>query len=284
VSFGTAGRALVAERALAPSGAAAALEQWIRAGGDAVIFATSPADWSFPSLAGEPLSCGGLVRTAQTPGDGALDAELLAGSVVAGRAVDVRPGDTVMLRASSGEPLAVRRSLGAGTATVVGLDLVASNMPLVRSGSFPAFVEWLAGDDRRREAEVGDRLSGLAPGTVVIDGPDDPHGPLVAGADGAVVLRRPGVVRVDREGRREAIAVNIPRAESEPSSLADDELATSVRRAASPDAPPSASVLDEAESRQQIWRLLLAAALLVALVELFVATRGSGYPTVEAPE
>ncbi len=280
-SLRDAGYALVAQQALAPAGASAALDRWVRAGGHAVVFATAPTGDAFPAPASDPLAAGGLVRESPSVSTDRLDPDLFAESVTGARAIAAEDGDRVLLRSTGGDALAVRRRLGAGVVTVVGLDLSPEHTPLLRHGVFPDLVDWLLRGDGGAEIDVGDRIGGLAPGAKVTDGVGNA---LTAGADGAVIIRAPGIVRFERDGGPEAVAVNVARSESEPSIVSDDEIVGTLKRDASTAAPASSSLLADAEARQRAWRIVLVAALLLALLELFVVLRGAKPPVVEVHE
>lgn len=273
--------ALVAQQALAPAGASAALDRWVREGGRAVVFATAPTGEAFPAPSSEPRAAGGLVRESPTSLAEGLDADLFAESVTGARALIAEAGDSVLLRSTAGDALAVRRRLGAGSITIVGLDLTPERSPLLRHGVFPDLLDWLMRGDSADEIDVGDRIGGLAPGTKVTEGTGNV---LIAGDDGAVIPRSPGIARFERNGRSEAVAVNVAPSESEPAVVGEAELVETLQRDASTTAPASAGLLADAEARQSAWRIALVAALLLALLELFVVLRGAKSPVVEVHE
>jgi hypothetical protein len=239
-ALGSASRALVSQRAVDSPNALEALDAWVRAGGQAVVFAAGAAEWRFPAVTPEASPTGGLVRIGARDGDDELDRALAGAQVEAARTVAPAPDDRILLRAADGRVLAVRRAYGSGAVTVVGFDPEPRSAPVVHSAVFPSLVAWLLDPDAPHEAEVGDRVGGaptVEPGIVA-----SPVGP---------------------------VAVNVPLVESEPAMSAGG--ASLVREAA--DAGPRAGALEAAEARQQLWRFLLVAAALVALVELSVALR-----------
>jgi hypothetical protein len=239
-ALGSASRALVSQRAVNSVDALEALDAWVRAGGQAVVFAAGAAQWPFPAAMPEASPTGGLVRIGARDGDDELDRALGGAQVEAARSVAHEPDDRILLRAADGRVLAVRRAYGNGAVTVVGFDPEPRSAPLVHSAVFPSLVAWLLDPDAPHEVEVGDRVGGapaVEPG-------------IVASAAGP-------------------IAVNVPLVESEPAMSASS---ASLAREAM-DAGPRAGALEAAEARQQLWRFLLVAAALVALVELSVALR-----------
>jgi hypothetical protein len=264
--------AYVGQRSLGRSDSVAALDRWVRAGGDAVVFAPAATSWPFPSAEGDELPVGGLVRSAPDGRGDSLDRVLARTGASGVRSIGESAVDRVVLRSATGQPVAVRRAIASGNVTVVGFEVSASHLPLVRDPEYVSFVEWLGGR-ATTEIDVGDRLANLDPDTRVID---DAGQQLARASDGAIVPVRPGVLRLERRGRTDLIAVNVPRAESEPAVLDDDELSALRRDATTTGAPRGALV--EIEARQTAWRYLIAAAALIALVELWVALRTARRP------
>ncbi|MCC6745570.1 MAG: BatA domain-containing protein [Acidobacteria bacterium] len=263
-SLAGASIAIVSSRALAASGALAAIDEWVRAGGSALIFAAgavAPTDL-IPGVT-PPGETGATVSLAALPSSPAAIA-LRSDSIRAG-SVEAKPSDAVIARDSDGDAVVVRRNVDAGVVTVAGFDASPASGRLVLDGGFPDVVQELVGPPPTASMDVGDTLPGLPPGaTVGIEGRRLPTRP-----DGSVVLDSVGLARVSSPSGSRIVAVNVPTAESEPAQLTAGEVAALACDAAVADAAPAAA-LAASESRWPLWRFLLALALAAAVVELAV--------------
>lgn len=260
-----ASAAVVSSRALDVAGASAALETWVREGGSALIFAASPGSGSevFPDVVNaEPK--GSSVSLAVWPVDPAAVAMRVTSIRV--RPVEASTGDFVLARDSEGNPVAVRRTVGAGTVTVAGFDTSPESGSLLYDGGFPDVVRALVGQPAAETREVGESLEGIPDGAVV----DLAGRKLTVQSDGTVRPDAPGIVRVRSGDVVRLIAVNVAASESEPGQLSAEEVAA-MARPGSASAISSTLALEASERRWPLWRILLALALIATIVELIYA-------------
>ena len=192
----------------------------------------------------------------------------------------------VLARFDDGSPLLVERSAGAGRSLLLAapLDAAAGDFPLQ-----PAFLPFLrrlllhvAGYEPSRPwrttGEVGALPEGLKEPVVAT-----PAGTLLRpGADstsGTVAFREAGFYHI-YEGRAvgeplASVAVNPPPGESDLAAADPRELLLGVRRGDSTSAAkPEHLAPAEQEGRQLLWRFLLAAVVVLLIVEMIVANRG----------
>lgn len=194
-------------------------------------------------------------------------------------------GAEVLARFDDGVPALLEKKLGRGRTLLLAapLDAVTGDFPL-QPGYLP-FLRRLTVYASGHEARPPWRIAGEAAPLPAARDPvvSTPSGGLVRpGADStgrALALREAGFYDV-HEGRVsgdpiESFAVNPPAAESDLTPADARELLLGVRRGDSAqsvaqDIPAPA----EREGRQRLWRMILAAALIVLLVEMVIANRG----------
>lgn len=201
--------------------------------------------------------------------------------------LDAAPEGDVLARFDDGLPAVIERRMGQGRVLVLALPLdnTAGDFPL--QPAFLPFVRQLVLHASGRDATplwrtTGDRwaLSSAIPSPVV-EAPDGTLIRPVADSQGsAIPLADAGVYRAyaERVGGDAAgvLAVNVPASESVLTPMDTAELLLGVRTGGdsisrTTDAPQTD---EELERRQSPWRLLLLAALLLLVVETYVATRG----------
>jgi hypothetical protein len=299
-----------------PSGSAgSSLAEWVSRGGGLVVVAGSRLGARAPSAPLMPARVTGRADRADdgggSLGDVRLDHPLLAPFREARSALyaprflryarlEPSPRAQVLARFDDGAAAIVERREGAGRIVMVSVPLDA------RAGDFPLqpaylpFVRRLVLYTSGRGAASLARTTGeswMLPGVVREPVVSTPGGSIVRparDAQGATVpLREAGIYSL-HEGAASAaptalLAVNAPSSESDLTPMTAAELlvgarldSTSAARAAEPPAPA------EAERRQGLWRLLLAALGLLLLTEMFVANRGwrgsADHLTVVRPE
>ena len=195
-------------------------------------------------------------------------------------------GAEILARFDDGVPALIEKNHGRGRTLLLAapLDAVTGDFPL-QPGYLP-FLRRLTVYASGHEARPPWRIAGesaLMPATARDPVVSTPSGALLRpGADSAgrtLALREAGFYDV-HEGRAsgepvESFAVNPPAAESDLTPADARELLLGVRRGDSvqtvaQDAPAPA----EREGRQRLWRWILAAALIVLLVEMVIANRG----------
>ena len=298
-----------------PSGAAGgALDAWIRSGGGLVVAAG-------PRLAARGVSAGtllpGTVRGAieraddrgGTIGEVSLDHPIFtafrdaAGALGAARflrypRLDSVPGATILARFDDGAAALLERPHGSGRVMLLGIPLDAQNGDFPLQPAYLPFLRRLtifaAGHDAvplwRITGESGLLPEGLREPVIAT-----PAGGLLRPAPdsgrGAVPFAESGFYEV-YQGRaagepREVFAVNPPPAESDLTPADPRELLLGVRRSDSlRTAAATPPTVAEREGRQRLWRILLALAALLLLLETLVANRGrraSAATVVPAP-
>jgi hypothetical protein len=300
-----------------PAGAGAvALQSWVDGGGGLVEAAGRRLGARPPAASLLPGTIRGSVERMDDRGGAfgevTLDHAIFApfregGAAALGAArflsyprIEPAPGSEVLARFDDGAPALVEKAQGSGRVLLLAapLDAVTGDFPL--QPAYLPFLRRLAIYASGHEARPPWRTSGesgLVPGSVRDPVVSTPSGALLRpGADStgrALALEEAGFYDV-YEGRAagepiESFAVNAPAAESDLTPADARELLLGVRRgdsaqtvASEPPAPR------EREGRQRMWRLLLAAALLVLLVETVIANRGwrgtAGTGLVAPPE
>ena len=277
----------------------AALTQWVRDGGGLIVVAGSR-----QTAAGElvPGTVSGMVERL---GDGggsfgevSLDHPVFSpfregGTAVLGAArflrypkVAAAEGTQVLARFDDGSPLLVERTLGDGRVLLLAtpLDNLMGDFPLQ-----PGFLPFIR---RLAMYSAGHRVTplwrttgetGIVPGGVRDPVIATPAGALVRPASDSapctVVLEEAGFYQA-YESRAageplDIIAVNPPPQESDLTPADPRELMIGVRQSDSTSALTRENlVASEQESRQGIWRLLLAVVAVLLLLEAIVANRG----------
>jgi hypothetical protein len=195
-------------------------------------------------------------------------------------------GSQVLARFDDGSPLLVERSLGQGRVLLVAapLDNLTGDFPL-QPGFLP-FIRRLAVYAAGHQVAPLWRTTGetgIVPGGVAEPVISTPGGALVRPASDSapctVVLEEAGFYQTyaDRAAGEplDIIAVNPPAQESDLTPADPRELMIGVRQSDSTSAPARETLAArEQESRQGIWRLLLAAVAVLLVVEAIVANRG----------
>lgn len=280
----------------------AALDRWVREGGGLIVAAGRRLSARPGSSALLPGSIRGAVERMNDRGGAFGEVSLEhpvfspfrdGGAAALGAARFLRyaritadSGAEVLARFDDGNPALLERSAGAGRVLLLAapLDAVSGDFPLQ-----PAFLPFLrrlslhaVGYEPpplwRTTGENAFTPRGLADPVVAT-----PNGALVRppGDSGARTVALPDAGFYDvYEGRAAGepalvVAANPPAAESDLTTADPRELLLGVRRSdsvpaerAGPEAPA------EREGRQRLWRLLLAGAALLLLVETIVANRG----------
>jgi hypothetical protein len=201
------------------------------------------------------------------------------------QAADIATQDSRPLaRLSDGSPVLMRHTAGEGRMLVFasGLDNLTNDFP--SHPSFVAFAEqaafWLAGYEGGAEQAAVDAALDLRQRTAEAIAPEvlDPEGKRAVSLSGAaqansVTLDRRGFWEVRRgRGRNQMVAVNIDRRESDLTPMPPES--AELWQGGPPRQPPSAGGVAEAEeeSREPLWGLLLAAALIAAAFEILMAS------------
>ena len=196
------------------------------------------------------------------------------------------PGARVVAKFDSGDPALLEIPAGRGRTLVFAAGWHPEDSQLALSSKFAPLMWSLletsgAIGDFVTQYNVGDpvALPPEAAGAVVTT----PAGTAVAMEAGRLSFAgtdAPGIYRVAAAGKEWRFAVNLDPAESRTAPLSTEELeqqGVPVSRQAAPAAPDAGqrAVLQglEAESRQKLWRWLVAAALAVLLLETLLAGR-----------
>ena len=208
------------------------------------------------------------------------------------------PGADVLARFDDGDPALVEWALGRGRLLVLTAGWHPADSQLARSSKFVPLLagilqragvadavapQYLVGDS----VSIFERRGDTTPGSV--SKPDAAELQLAAGADRFDETDLPGVYHLQAGELQEQFAVNLAPEESrtallEPGEL--EELGVRLGRQ-----PTRAELVDrrrqmrdlELESRQKLWRWLIAAALGIIIVETWLAGRLSR-PAAEQPE
>jgi hypothetical protein len=277
----------------------AALTQWVRDGGGLILVAGSR-----QSASGElvPGTVSGMVERL---GDGggsfgevSLDHPVFlpfreGGTAVLGAArflrypkVSAAEGSQVLARFDDGSPLLVERTLGDGRVLLVAtpLDNLTGDFPLQ-----PGFLPFIR---RLAMYAAGHRVTplwrttgetGIVPGGVKEPVIQTPAGELVRPASDSapctVVLEEAGFYQTYATRAAgepiDLIAVNPPPLESDLTPADPRELMIGVKQSDSTSAVTRETLIaSEQESRQGIWRLLIAVVLVLLVLEAIVANRG----------
>lgn len=286
-----------------PAGPAGnALTEWVKAGGGVVMAAgrrVASRGSASPLMPGDVRGLaermddrGGVVGEVSpdhpifTPFAGNGAAILGAARFLRYPKVTTDSGAVVLARFDDGLPLLVEQAVGAGHSLLLAapLDAVAGDFPLQ-----PAFLPFLrrlilhvAGYEPPPPWRIAGETSSI---------PDGLKEPVVAtpggtllrlpadSANRTVALREAGFYDI-YEGRAAgepvwSVAVNPPAPESDLTPADARELLLGVRRGDSTTSAGSAPpVPAEREGRQRLWRLLLAAAVVLLIAEMIVANRG----------
>lgn len=286
-----------------PTGAAGgALEAWVKAGGGVVMAAGRRVASRGSASALMPGRVRGSVERMDdrggVVGEVSPDHPIFRpfagnGAAILGAARFLRyakatpdSGSLVLARFDDGSPLLIERTLGAGRSLLLAapLDGTAGDFPLQ-----PAFLPFLrrlvlhvAGYEPPPPWRITGEVSALPEGLrePVIATPGGALlRPAVDSGNRAVALQEAGFYDI-YEGRAAgepitSVAVNPPALESDFTPADPRELLLGVRRGDSTSAaaatPPAPA---EREGRQRLWRLLLAAAVVLLIAEMIVANRG----------
>jgi hypothetical protein len=198
------------------------------------------------------------------------------------------PEARVLARFDSGDPAIVEVTVGAGRVLILGSGWHPADSQLALSSKFvPLLYAALElGGGRPPEAtpalvgaSVRLPVEGLAPGAALtLTQPDGTTTNLPAGTVTYDATRAPGIYELAAGTERRRFAVNLDPAESRTSPLPADELerlgVPGVQAAAEPvrEAQRQARLQNaELESRQKLWRWLLVAALVILLLETWLA-------------
>ena len=196
------------------------------------------------------------------------------------------PGARVLAKFDSGDPALLQIPAGSGGIFVFAAGWQPDDSQLAVSSKFAPLMWSLL----ENAGGVGDFVTHYAVGDPVslpveaagaaITTPSGGNVALEAGKTTFAATTEPGLYRATAGGREWRFAVNIDPAESRTAPLSPEELEQAgvpVARAVSapPPNPERRTVLQgmEAESRQKLWRWLIAAALAVLLFETVVAGR-----------
>ncbi len=195
-------------------------------------------------------------------------------------------GTDVIARFDDGLPAVLERREGQGRIVLVGapLDARAGDFPL--QSAYLPFLQRLVLYTSGRDATTLWRATGqswLLPGSMKEPAVSTPDGAIVRPTrdtvGSTVALREAGVYAL-YEGRVQGepaglLAVNAPTNESDLTPVDARELLLGVRQtAASASASNEIPTPAELEARQGVWRILLAVAALLLLLESFFANRG----------
>jgi hypothetical protein len=285
----------------APTALAEPLAEWVRAGGGYVtVVGTRLAARLTPGTL-LPAQGGALAeRPAQDParlGELSLEHPLFSPFREAGGAlsavrfarharVEPTAGAAVLARFDDGAPAVLEAALGRGRTLVLATPLDA------RGGDFPlqpAFLPFLRRLALYASGHIGApawRLTGESwllratlPDPVVVAPDGALERPPADPAGAAVVLRQAGLYSAysARPGGEplEVVAVNAPPGESDLTPVDARELLLGIRETEGEAAGLAGTPSPEAvESRQGLWRWLLAAVALALLAETLLATRG----------
>ncbi|HEX8138891.1 MAG TPA: BatA domain-containing protein [Pyrinomonadaceae bacterium] len=220
-------------------------------------------------------------------GEGAL-AALRALRVREGYKVTPRESAATLARWSDGTSALVSAEVGAGSLLLLPTSTAREASDLGLSPALPALAaSILSAATRPREPlsrETGEPLQlGLHPSTQVsvtdLTGRTTFVRARELAQDSPAIFRAPGIYRVEFAGQQRFLAFNAPVRESARALATPDEiksyLAQTERGAGAAAAMGPQSVWREAaERRGQLWRLLLCAAFVLLVAELFVSTRG----------
>ncbi|MCC7000760.1 MAG: BatA domain-containing protein [Gemmatimonadaceae bacterium] len=284
-----------------PSGAAgAALESWVESGGGVVVLVGPRLAERRSALAGVATPGGLADRRA---GGGATlgeirdehplftpfrstQAALMAPRFYRYARLDAAVGAEVLARFDDGSPAVLEREAGEGRvlAVAMGLDVRESDFPLQ-----PAFLPLMrrvvlhgAGHEStplwRRTGESW-VPNGLRREPVIASPSGELTRPTTGGTKPAVILEQVGVYGA-YEGRvegtaRDRVAVNVGPAESDLTPADPNELLLGVGESAdSTFRGVTAATSIELESRQRLWRWLIAIVAVLLLAETVIASQG----------
>jgi hypothetical protein len=190
---------------------------------------------------------------------------------------------TVLLRFDDGSPALVAGALGAGHLMLVGIPLDGRRGDFPLQPAFLPFLRGVVGWAAGSGGQVKSLASGdpwLAPAALRSPVVRGPAGDLTRPAQGSrfVTLRESGVHEVFDGGTgglpSALLAVNAPPAESDLAAMPADELLLGVGEVPRAAALTAPEVGVASEQRQQGWRWVLMALLVILIVEVLVASRG----------
>jgi hypothetical protein len=203
---------------------------------------------------------------------------------------DETAGWNIPARFENRLPALIERRTDRGGIVVLTSSWHRDDSQLASSTKFVALVAgWLqAADpdpDMPPRAWVGQRLPRpadfAAHAAATLRGPAGDERPILAGADEIEGFDRPGVFRLEQADRRQPVAINLTPSESL-TTAADDTLLQQYgvqlgqQATVTEQLERQRQMRDlELERRQQIWRWLIAAALLALLAETWLAARGA---------
>jgi hypothetical protein len=204
------------------------------------------------------------------------------------------PAAKVLARFDDGDPALIERAVGRGRLYVLTSGWHPADSQLARSSKFvPLMLGLLDAANRRPSAaalyHVRDRvpLPAGAAGPVAVRKPDGTVAHVAPGQTAFNDTDEPGVYTVHAAGAASSFAVNLDPAESQTAPLEVETLAQFGCRLAStrPGAPDPGLLRQlhnaELEGRQKLWRWLIVAAVVVLIVETWLAGRAR-VPRAEA--
>ncbi len=197
------------------------------------------------------------------------------------------PGSRILARFDSGDPALLEMPVGAGRLLILATGWHPHDSQLALSSKFApllsSFLEWggiIPGPPAPFHAGQRVNLAQLGfanDSAVTVQHPDGTLTNVPAASGGYLEANQPGVYRATAGGLRRDFAVNPDPRESHTAPMGSDELERlgvplkSVRPNAKQEDSASAGPAMESESRQKLWRWIIAAAFIVLVVETLLA-------------
>jgi hypothetical protein len=191
----------------------------------------------------------------------------------------------VLARFDDGSPALLEWKAGTGSLRVLTSGWNPADSQLAVASKFPPLMQTLlalsgAGAPSRFQFQTGDRLTSpfASAGRVDWRGPDGAVRAVEAG-ESFGEANAPGIYTAQFQGQHRSVAVNLPFEESRTAPLSIDELARlgvplgTGENASLAQKQESALRLQRAEleSRQKLWRALIALALVVVIAEMLLS-------------